>query len=876
MGPLARHAALLAAGGEIVTASPRQARALKVALAAAGEGAVWETPRILPWSAWLEREARALDDRPELLSDYVATRLWQLVVEESEAAAGLVSSASTAAEAARAWRLAADWQVDLGALEPVTREDGAFLEWSAEFRRRTAARGAIDGARLPALLAGRAAQGEGPIAFHGFSERTPARARLVAALAAGGRDPVELGSEATPGRVFHHAAASPVAEAEAIATWLAARLAAAPRARLAVIVPDLGARAGALRRLLDEALAPHRLLPGAPEARPYAFSVAPRLADYAVVETALALLACGPPVLDVVDAGRLLRSPYVAGDAGSDARRAIADAEIRARGARSLPVVAFCDAIRRHSPELAAQVLGVRDALAGASRRSAAEWAEAMLRALRAGGWPKGRVLGSAEYQVAREVTEALATLGSLTGVLGPLEFGAARREFGALVAATPFQPDAGNPPVLLLDRLEDPGIVFDGLWVSGLTADRLPAALSPTPFLPLALQRERGMPDSSPELALAGARRALDGLHRSAPEVVFSWPRQDGEARLLPSMLLPPGEPLALESVARSRAAALYGARRVVAWSDVPPAALAPGAALAGGVRVLELQALCPFRAAAELRLRAKPLETPETGLPARVRGELMHSALKHFWEALGSQAALAATDEAGRVALARRAVAAAVAGHRQPLPKTRLVALEREWLELAIVEFAVVELERAPFTIAELEVAHVVEPGGYSLGTRIDRIDRLEGGDTVLIDYKTGASAPARWAGARSDAMQLGVYAAYLPTPPVAVAIAQLRRSLRRFRGLAARDGVLPTLRDVERAPPKELSVPSWAGLLEDWHANAARLATAFAAGETAVDPAPRACEHCGLAPLCRVDSTAVAAVDDERASPGAADDA
>lgn len=887
MPALADHAALLDAGGEIVTATARQARALKLQLgfAAARAGRmVWPTPAVVPIGAWLEGSVRRLERRPALLGPYAATRLWQLIVEESAAGEGLVSARAAAADAERAWQLLHDWQLEPGALEAATPEHAAFKGWAREFEARCRARGALDRARLPALLAAHAAQAFGPgaaaprgaVGFHGFRSIAPARQTLLAALASSGRAPVELTLAAGPARLARVEAETPEAELEVMACWLAERLTANREAQLGIIVPDLAERAPQLRRLLEDRLAPALKAPGAPDARPFAFATGRRLADHAVVDTALGLLALGAETVDVLAFGRLLRSPYIrpwsegASPAESSALGALLDAEIRRLGTRLLPTAELLRRIRASragARDVAGPVEALRRALGGSSRRSAAAWAEVWPRALRAIGWPQGRVLGTSEDQAARRLYELLVTFGELARVLPPLSFAEAQRELAALVAATPFEPDIGEPPVLVLDRLEDAGLWFDGLWVAGLTAERFPAAAAPNPFLPHGLQRALGMPAATPEAALKEAREALAGWQLASPELVLSSARQDGEARLLRSGLLPAAPELRPPARVVARAAEIRARAELVPWSDgrLPP--LARGIRLEGGVRVLELQSQCPFRAASEARLGAVPLESPGTGLPRRVRGELMHAALAEFWGAIGTQAGLLAHGADRRARAAAAAVRAAVGAYRGYLPKGRLLVLERNWLERALLALAEFELRRTPFEVIARESAMGVELGEYSLRIRLDRLDRLGDGSTVLIDYKTGRSLPRRWAGPRPDALQLPVYAAFQDVPPAAVAIARLPIAIdKKFRGLAARDGLLPDVRALERASTAELRARTWPGLIEEWRAVSVRLALEFARGDAAVDPAEAACERCSLAGLCRIEERAVAGEEDE----------
>jgi ATP-dependent helicase/nuclease subunit B len=296
--------------------------------------------------------------------------------------------------------------------------------------------------------------------------------------------------------------------------------------------------------------------------------------------------------------------------------------------------------------------------------------------------------------------------------------------------------------------------------------------------------------------------------------------------------------------------------------------------------VRNLELQSECAFRAAAEGRLGARPLETLVSGIPRRVRGQLVHAALAHFWGEVGSRAALARLDEAGLRLTVARAVAAAIGAFRHYLPRGRIALLEQSWLERALGALAAVELERAPFTVAAREHGEALTLAGFRLNVRLDRLDRLDDGGSIVIDYKSGRGTPRRWRGARPDVLQLALYAAFRAEPPVAVALARLPLAIeprRKFTGVALREGLLPGIPAIERASQRELRGLDWQALLAEWRAAATQLMSDYGAGAAAVDPAERACERCALQILCRIQERALApedaAPDDDEGTGGAA---
>jgi hypothetical protein len=146
--------------------------------------------------------------------------------------------------------------------------------------------------------------------------------------------------------------------------------------------------------------------------------------------------------------------------------------------------------------------------------------------------------------------------------------------------------------------------------------------------------------------------------------------------------------------------------------------------------------------------------------------------------------------------------------------------------------------------------------EVGGVAVDLRVDRVDRLADGGLALIDYKTGATAPADWFGERPTAPQLPLYAIALERPPAAVAYARLKRGDMAFDGVWDPDGApLPgRLLAVEKRAGSD---GSWPGMLAAWRRVLSALGEAFRAGHAPVDPKDGdACRYCPLPPLCRID--------------------
>jgi RecB family exonuclease len=270
----------------------------------------------------------------------------------------------------------------------------------------------------------------------------------------------------------------------------------------------------------------------------------------------------------------------------------------------------------------------------------------------------------------------------------------------------------------------------------------------------------------------------------------------------------------------------------------DAPP--LSADVEQSGGMRVLEDQAACPFRAFAIHRLAARELDAPELGVSPRERGSVAHAALEILWRELKSQQQLKALSPAEVSGLIQSSVRAALDRtlHRRKkgaieqfrvLEEDRLERLLESWLEK--------EKERAPFEVAELEISTAVELGGLKLRIKADRVDRESSGAHAILDYKTAKELSlAGWDGDRPDSPQLPLYAVMSGYPVSKIFFAQLA---------AGKIGFLPPEgADVEKRGPE------WKRILE-------RLAADFVEGRADVDPKvpKKTCELCRLQSLCRI---------------------
>lgn len=880
-------------------ATARLAEALRSRVPA-GAGAVWETPAAFTVGAWLTRllEDAALDGSGptlRLLDGACERLLWEQVIADAlpDDALPLFDLAGLAATAQEAHALCLAWNLDLPPAA-MAEEGRLFVAWRREFRKRCAAGGWTEAARLPPIARGLVAAGSVPlppaIDFAGFDRYTPEELRLRQTLIDRGVRVGDSPAAAAPATTRRSLACDDAqAEAQAIAAWARDRLAADPGARLGIVVPDLAERRDALCFALDDALHPESLSPGAPDSpRAYNVSLGHPLAAQALVAAALDLLALGvTPRHEQAVFSALLLSPFWSAGQGE------ADARARIDRAQRDELEFFTDlpALQRlvkrlyardklEAPRLAAHLESFAATLAkgGPRRRPPSAWGTAFLGWLEALGWPGDRPLSSPEFQVRQSFLAALEGLARYDDLLPAVSAGEALRRLAALCREQVFQPETrGSPSIGVLGILESTGLAFDALWVAGMNDDLWPPNPRPNPLLPAEIQRHAGSPHASAEVELAFATAVHRRLVTAAPDITFSWRRQDGARLLRPSPLLA-GIPADATEAPRAAPPWPHPAR-LETLADARAPAVAAGEKVPGGTGLLKAQAICPAWGFYQYRLGARALRPAVEGLDAMERGTLVHGALEHFWRGVADRAGLLALGTDALAAAVSSAVAAALtdfehSSHRELPPRFR--QLEAARLHKLLHTWLAVEARREDFAVLACEQDMLLDIEGIQVRTVIDRIDRLADGGLVVIDYKTGHRIDTRnWAEDRITEPQLPLYAALaVPRtdgePVAAVAFARVTLDEAGFSGVGERKDLLPGITGLDDPKRKSFPVatfPDWPAVLRHWQERLRAVAAEVGAGEAAVRfDDPKALLYCEVLPLLRLAERTAAIPDAE----------
>lgn len=874
------------AGCTVVTASNGLARRLhhQIARRRLEDGNLaWETPDILPWQAWLRRfheDGGADGPIPETLINSVQSRdLWRLLVEDSEHYPGLLHPGGVARLAAEAWQLLRAWRLDEIPDSYFLNDDvRAFHGWAQTFREECGSRGWIDPASLESVLEarlrGRSHARTGMLVVLGFDTFTPQQDALLAVLRQAGCGVEIAALEGRNRQVRVGGFPDRGAEIHAAASWARTLLDRKDRPSIGIVSPDLAGARHQIEYGFDDVLLPAALL-DAPhdEERPYVISLGLPLAEYPIIAAALGWLELGGGMVSVRDIGALLRSPFQAGFNAEAVALAKLDAGLRGHGATHLHAESLLQVARTlNAAKGCAVFLDRLQTLVEENRampriQGAHDWAIAFTRLLQSSGWPGERPLNSREHQCVEAWRDALRQFISLDIFAQRLDYATALATLRRIVTEQSFQPQTGETPVQITGIGGAGYMEFDELWVLGMDEDTWPGRAQPNPFLPVRLQRELAMPRASADRELAHARSVTSGVIGSAPSVVISFPRNDGDRPLRPSPVIAAwartADPLEISPVPRCADRIFAaGMRESITDESGPP--LPAGGPVRGGTQVISDQAACPFRSFARHRLNARALDAVDVGISRLDRGRLIHHVMQHLWQSLKDHATLAVKPAEEIRQLVDESVGAAMKSvlRRRAPPTRRFAELEAARLGMIAAQWLALEQQRRRFTVIACEEQRVVELAGLEFHLRIDRIDEVDDLGWIIIDYKTGEASPSAWFGERPDEPQIPLYAIAMNHDVAAVAFAHVRAGRPAFEGLAVEAGLLPGV-EVLAESRRAREFGNFENLLDHWRGRLAPLAEAFRSGDARVLPkSPRACRQCDLHGLCRINDYAVEA--------------
>lgn len=847
----------------------------------------WQAPRAYALAEWLNEQYQQLLDRALLnppatpASDFVLQRLWLDIIQKDPLGAELINPLRLASDAQTACRTLQRWNLDLAVLaEPEHADKTAPLRrWIVAFEELLQQHELCTAEQAEQAIIAACAQGQIPrepeLLLLGFDDIPPLHRTLfdTIAMQVQSRATFDSSGSDQPSRHLLVQCPTLLDEIRAAACWAQSVLNTTPGASIGIIAPNLGQIRSTIEQIFVEVLEPQYSLPEtARYTLPFNFSAGVPLGSVPLVHDTLSLLQLNLHRIDTSAAINLLSSPFWALADALEVAETLASQLKKLQRARirtsQLRQLCHRQSERCETEETDAkmqtwqwldQALQYIETLRRqrAARLLPGQWLELFESQLRHLGWPGSRRPDSNEFQQLTQwyqLQEKFCQL-EVTGKL--LSCDEALNMLTQLAGSEHFQAQTPDSPVQILGILEGAGLQFSHCWVLGMSQQNWPPAPEPNPLLPLSLQRQHAMPHADADRELAFAERLTAGYRHCAPQVVFSFPGFDGDTPLQPSALVKEFPLVPVNELLHFAGTSLHVgwpeylqeivAHQQLEWINTATGpAVSPGelTQLRGGSQILKNQAISPYSAFLLHRLGAQQPEPLATGFTAIQRGQILHDSLSDIWKELKDQQTLLQLAEDELKALVNRCVHEHIQRWRRREPDffgETYAALEQQRQAQLILRWLEREKQRPPFAVVANEETIVANFAGLPLTLRLDRMDQLDNGELILIDYKTGTPAPKSWGGERPDEPQLPLYClCYLQdkaTDISAVMFAQINATEIAIKGLGGLSVDHPDILPATAAEPLELP-PDWALIRDHWHRQLTLLATTFLQGDCSLD--------------------------------------
>lgn len=484
----------------------------------------------------------------------------------------------------------------------------------------------------------------------------------------------------------------------------------------------------------------------------------------------------------------------------------------------------------------------------GVKTQSLATWVELFIEAFNIIGFPGDRSLSSDEYQVHVRFFQALNEFALLDEARGLYD----RNQVLALLKwqldQLIFQPKAHESSVQFIGLLEALGLQFDALWVMDMSEVQLPKKLNPSAFIPMDLQRLHQMPHASEERELALAKIHIKRLSESAAEVTFSHHQLHEGVHFFASPLI---AHLPLKELGdlpkEDNYQDIFEFQDITYEIDKPHEQI-----LKGGSYLIKEQAQCPFRAFSKFQLCLKERRDNMEGLDPLNRGIVIHHVMELFWLKVKTQQQLLQLESNGELAqVSDEVIDQALQNLKQLKPSTcteLFLNIEKLRLQRILGDYLLLEMERPPFKIIHIELGAKFHLNGSELSVRIDRIDELENGDWLVIDYKTGQPSISSLFDERLSEPQLPMYA-LMEDNIKAIVYGQLQQRAIKNKGISQDDLDIKGVATIE----KKQSL-TWQEQCQKWHGSISELLQEYLDGNIAPTPNSEVlCTNCQYQTLC-----------------------
>lgn len=837
----------------------------------------WITPNCMPLQSWcqqLYQQLQLLQCLPPKinLTDWQREKIWHDVIAADPDLTTLIESKQLTRIAIKTWDVCQQWQItqDTLAEYDLSYDQQAFCRWCATVAKIYHDNNFIDNSQLITALRQCFAHADQTllskvlpeqVCLFAFDAMTPVQETWLAELAEHFQLQIcHHAYHVETNETLHYRAPDCASEIETMIAWARQISASNPTATIACIVPDLPQHQSALKQTIIRQFAPELAnIALADQLLPVNISGGEALASAAMIQAALDWCRLCFLQLPIETVSTLLTSPYADCAEQHKFMRAQTDCELRAsyvENCRLTQLIAWLQGKSQRNPADELLLVNLNQIAERQqtfkTKASHQQWCQIFQDCLHLIGWPGDIEINSIQYQRLQHWHLALQQFMQLDVIDDAIDAPSAIEQLAEICQQSLFQPQTEDTAVQVLGLLEASGISFDYVWIMGLDNQTLPSPADPNPLLPYALQRNRHCPHATPQREADIARKILNRYQTSTKrQLIFSYAEEvESEARQA-SSLIQAHPRLTLETPTNTDDPTAI----MEILDECVGTAINADQPLHGGSQMLKDYSACYFRGYALYRLNGKPLQPFSQLFSPLNRGLYCHSAMEWFWQQVGDWQNCQSLSAQQKQDLLSQAIAFAFKQQLSPVTlesMKHLLVIEEQCILAILSSWLFCEEQRKPFTVIHTEQAQQIQLHHCRISVRIDRIDKTQDDEVLIIDYKTGSPNVDGWLDQRLDDPQLPLYALTSPYPVSGIVFAKLRAEEQTFIGITESDQQMENVNLIEDFADYR----DWPQLKEHWRQRLDHLVDDIESGQARLNPkyGAQTCAFCPCQTLCR----------------------
>lgn len=819
---------LIQTNDTIIVANNRQVLAIKQSIYELN-GSI-KMPQIFSYRSWLEHFWKK--NNPQRVVRLLSLLELRYILKEITEKNSINNSEAIIDELIKCYSLCKTYFIDISTLPDFYANPSSLLiKWISEFEKFKTENNCIDTTDLFSSVY-KSLQSNiktGNYYAYGFKQRTPEQNKLFEIL-----ECQSLNSRSLENNIQALSFIDQDTELEAIAKWAKEVSLKNPNSQIGVVIPNLSQLQHLVKSTFDQEFDANLL---ETHHKPYNISLGMSLCQYPLIQHLLSVVKISSQIINGnIDLEMLIKtvtSPYIKGALIESNSRALLVNRILGLGCEEATTQKVLKLIK-DCPVLI-QIINSLRSLKIDKKITLEDSLDSINLLLLTWGFTSDRSLSSSEYQLFEKYQNESLILNRLSNFYKKVSLFDAIKILNTHLNSVIFQPKSGAANIHILGALEAEGLYFDHAWVSSMTSNFIPGKIKMPLFIPQKTSIEYELPNSNFLLVTEDAKVTLKALNNLSPETTYSYAKLMQNREELPSPYI--------DFKDYQEGSIIKTSSRELIYIDDYKAPKIQELTIKKGVKTLQNQMSCAFRGFAG-RLDIDDFEAPHIGLSRLQQGNLIHKILETFFNEIKSGASLLRLTELELDNLIEKHTETATLS----LPKSNYKLNEKIRLVKIIRQHIDLEKQRSDFEVIKTESTSEVDINGLKFSTRIDRMDRLANGDSLIIDYKTGKDVQvAQMTGDPIDQAQLPIYA--VTNSVDGVAFATINSNDCQFKAITKNKSELPlTKQAINRMPEWDKQINEWTSILNS-------ASEQFQNGIASVLPVKNACDYCDYDLLCRV---------------------